>query len=215
MMGNLSLRADSAAPIPGQSSAPGHAQFQDPVPKMHGAPLTTPGCAMLLLDRVTLVLQVTPPTQHKETLLLCVSRKGDPWFVTKPKGAWDYFSRLRLRVYSMDAENCSYWTHGSPVCLEHIALVISVLFVLQRRAGQEEVEASRVRHCSLAPSVAAAIFSVFLDFLCICSCSFLLSFSLCFSIFSWAFRAFSRDTFISFSFFLTTARSWDDVIPRA
>ena len=115
----------------------------------------------------------------------------------------------------MDAENCSYWTHGSPVCLEHIALVVSVFFVLQRRAGQEEVEAPGVRHCSLAPSVAAAIFSVFLDFRCICSCSFLLSFSLCFSIFSWAFRAFSRDTFISFSFFLTTARSWDDVIPRA
>lgn len=96
-----------------------------------------------LLDRVMLVLQVTPPTQHKETLLLCISHKWDPWFVTKPKGAWDYFSRLRLRVYSMDAEKCSYWTHGSPVCLEHITLVISVLFVLQGRAGQEEVEASR------------------------------------------------------------------------
>lgn len=134
---------DSAALISGQSSAPGHAQFQDPVLKMHGAPLTKPGCGMLLPDRVTLVLQVTPPTQHKETLLLCISHKWDPWFVTKPKGAWDYFSRLRLRVYSMDAENCSYWTHGSPVCLEHITLVISVLSVLQGRAGQEEVEASR------------------------------------------------------------------------
>lgn len=64
-------------------------------------------------------------------------------------------------------------------------------------------------------SAVEVIFSDFLDFLCICSCSFLLSFSLCFSIFSWALRAFSRDIFISFSFFLTSARSWDDVIPRA
>lgn len=71
----------------------------------------------------------------------------------------------------------------------------------------------RVCYCSPAPST--AIFSVFLDFLCICSCSFLLSFSLCFSIFSWAFRAFSRDIFISLSFFLITARSCDDAIPRA
>lgn len=50
-------------------------------------------------------------------------------------------------------------------------------------------------------SAVEVIFSDFLDFLCICSCSFLLSFSLCFSIFSWALRAFSRDIFISFSFF--------------
>lgn len=70
-------------------------------------------------------------------------------------------------------------------------------------------------YCSVLRSVVDVIFSDFLDFLCICSCSLLLSFSLCFSIFSWAFRAFSRDIFISFSFFLTSARSWDDVIPRA
>lgn len=40
-------------------------------------------------------------------------------------------------------------------------------------------------HCSLAPSVASdEHLSGFFDFLCSCSCSFLRSFSLCFSIFS-------------------------------
>lgn len=71
-------------------------------------------------------------------------------------------------------------------------------------------------HCSLVPSVASdEHLSVFFDLLCSCSCSFFRSFSLCFSIFSWAFRAFSKDAFISFSFLLMIALSWEDVIPRA
>lgn len=38
--------------------------FQDPKLKIHSAPSTTPGCIMLLLDGVKLVLQVTKHTQH-------------------------------------------------------------------------------------------------------------------------------------------------------
>lgn len=83
------------------------------------------------------------------------------------------------------------------------------------RKRRDFPQTSAQDYCSVLLSVVDVIFSEFFDFLCICSCSLLLSFSLCFSIFSWAFRAFSRDIFISFSFFLTSARSWDDVIPRA
>lgn len=109
-------------------------------------------------------------------------------------------------------------THSSLNCLQRHYPHQFLLHPLQEkgdRKGQDFLQTSPRDYCSVLRSVVDVIFSDFLDFLCICSCSLLLSFSLCFSIFSWAFRAFSRDIFISFSFFLTSARSWDDVIPRA
>lgn len=160
------------------------------------------------------------PTQHR----VLVSRRGEEhsYFVSLPNEIsgllinqrwFGVISGVKIRSAFYCCRKCSHSTRSSSVCLEQHYPIISFFF--WRRTGQEEVGLLlsiltlwRVCYCSPAPSVAVdVIFSVFLDFLCICSCSFLLSFSLCFSIFSWAFRAFSRDIFISFSFFLTTARS--------
>lgn len=134
------------------------------------------------------------------------------WLVNEPKAAARGYFRLKSRVHSTHSSLTAYSgvspsvssSSSAGVGAEGAGLLSSFPTYWRRRD-------LTAHGCS----VVEVIFSDFLDFLCICSCSFLLSFSLCFSIFSWALRAFSRDIFISFSFFLTSARSWDDVIPRA
>ena len=124
-MGDLALQADSAAPISRQSGAPSHADMRQgsAAGPLAGKAWRAPADAFSGQGHAGSPGDTTPPTQRKAAL--CLSQ-WDPRPVTRPEVAWGYFGRLRLRVYSTDAEDCSYWTHGSPVCLEHISRVISV-----------------------------------------------------------------------------------------
>lgn len=137
----------------------------------------------------------THPTQHKR--VVSKRREKHSYFASFTnetlglvinKGGLGLFQEAKIKSVFYYCRKCRYATRGSPLGLEHITAAISSFChqVPGRRPGREKGRAvwGDVRYCSPAPSDTAVIFSVFLDFLCICSCSFLLSFSLCFSIFS-------------------------------